>query len=159
MIISSLIIDAYIIVSFANFILFSKGVKFLVSLLVFYSMLIFIRRFFYNPLPENFQFNFPGFPSIFVPYYKTSSFFYSPTIGILVLCCIEWERSKLLRIPMLCLGIILVVFESFFMMILRKHYLDDIFTSLYLPHFIYILSERYADHFIYDIIFFIHYLR
>ena len=152
MIISSLLIDIYIIASFANFVLFSKGVKFLASLFVFYIMLIFIRRIFYNAIPDNFQFNFPGFPSIFVPYYKTSSFYYSPTIGILVLCCLEWDRSKNMRKIMLWTGIGLVIFESLFMVTLRKHFVADIFTSIYLPHFIYIISERYADHLIYDVV-------
>lgn len=152
MIFSSLLVDIYVLTSFLNYVLFSKSTKFLFSLVSVYILLIFIRLFFNNGIPDDFLFDYPGFPSIFVPYYKTSSFFFSPTISILVLCCLEWDRSKLKRTLMLSIGICLTLFEIFLMFSLRKHFTCDIFTSVTLAHFIYILSERYSDFIIYDCI-------
>ncbi|MCQ2820535.1 MAG: hypothetical protein MJ252_24995 [archaeon] len=152
MIVSSLAIDVYILLSFCNSILFSKGFNFVISVILFYLLLIAIRPFFLNEIPSDFLFDSPHFPSIFVPYYKASSFYFSPTIGILVLCCIEWERSKRLRYLMMGIGIGLVVFESLFMMILRKHFVCDIFSSLVFSHFIYMVVEKYANNFIYKTI-------
>ena len=45
-------------------------------------------------LPEGFYWNYPGFPSLFVPYGMTTDFIYSGHVGILIICMMEsWTLS------------------------------------------------------------------
>lgn len=145
LIISSLFVDIYVLTTIFSYILFSKGYTFIITLFIEYILLIFIRQFFHNGIPKDFIFSYPGFPSLFVPYYITNNFFFSPTIGILTLCCIEWGRLNLFKIVMVSIGLVLLFLEIFIFASFRKSYICDFFTAVTLTHFLYLICEMFID--------------
>ena len=40
--------------------------------------------------PQGYFWDYPGFPSLVIPYGRTSDFFFSGHTGFLTICCLEW---------------------------------------------------------------------
>lgn len=95
---------------------------------------------FFVEIPEDALWEYPGFPSIFVSYLKTTSMFFSNPIGLLMLCLLEW-RFLNKRIPML-LTLVLIIIESFVMIVFREHYVIDILSGLLFGHYFFILVKN-----------------
>ena len=64
----------------------------------FYYVRILVIHLFHIKMPENEIFRYPGFPSITVPYAKTSDFFYSGHCGSGFIICTEWWRNGFKKI-------------------------------------------------------------
>ena len=120
----SLFIDV-IILSFC-FIYIRHGDKLYVpALLLFYSL----RGLCFPlagqwPMPENYLFEYPGFPSLFVPYKKTNDLYFSGHVGMVsAVTYIAWRQ----RYPnALVLCTITWILTFFVMLFSRAHFTNDI---------------------------------
>jgi PAP2 superfamily C-terminal len=79
------------------------------------------------PAPPNLLWHYPGFPSLFVTYNVANDYFFSGHTGIAVLGAVE--LSKLRKPWLTTLGVTVVMFEVFTVLILRAHYTMDVFTG------------------------------
>lgn len=84
----------------------------------------------------------PGMPSLLVTYEVTTDFFFSGHTGLAVLGAVELAR---LRNPAwMIIGIGIVVFEVFTVLVLRAHYTMDVFTGAVAARYASILAARIA---------------
>lgn len=80
------------------------------------------------PVPPNIIWHYPGFPSLFVTYGVANDFFFSGHTAIAVLGATEMARLGKRWLTLL--GILIVCFEIFTVLVLRAHYTMDVFTGL-----------------------------
>jgi hypothetical protein len=80
------------------------------------------------PPPPNMIWHYPGFPSLLVTYHVTNDFFFSGHTAIAVFGAMELSR---LRRPWLTAAAVLIVlFETAAVLVLRAHYTMDVFTGI-----------------------------
>jgi len=98
------------------------------------------------PAPPNAIWHYPGFPSLLVTYGVSNDYFFSGHTAIAVLGATELARLG--RRWLTALGVGIVIFEVFTVLILRAHYTMDVFTGLitglYAAHLAGYLSEKFA---------------
>ena len=70
--------------------------------------------------PAGFFWEYPGFPSLVVPYGRTSDFFFSGHTGFLTICFFEWKTIKNTKMQLITLAVLL--YMVFILLIFRTHY-------------------------------------
>lgn len=91
-IVSSLCIDFIVTSSLLYWFLNSKSLRLPIALFLFYILRI-PHLYIYTPkFPDGFFFEYPGFPSISVPYGRQSDFYFSGHSGIMTLMFCEWRH-------------------------------------------------------------------
>lgn len=100
--------------------------------MIVFSLFYLIRAihlfFFKLKFPMGYYFNYPGFPSLTVPYGRSSDFFFSGHCGMLTICMNELNKEKyniLTKINLFAL-----IWTSFSLICLRAHYFIDITTGI-----------------------------
>ena len=102
--------------------------------------------------PEGYDWDYPGFFSLYCPYGKTNDFFYSGHCGICHIFFLEfwavgWHVHSLFALLVLLL-------ETFTMIVLRAHYTIDIVSGIAFAHYFFIMAEKYSylvDYYIFGI--------
>ena len=94
------------------------------------------------PPPPNMIWHYPGFPSLFVTYHVANDFFFSGHTAIAVFGAIELSRLR--RIGLTVLAVLIVIFEVATVLILRAHYTMDVFTGIVAALWVANFSERVA---------------
>ena len=90
--------------------------------------------------PDGYEWQFPGFYSISVPYGNQNTFFFSTTVG---LCMINFCEFKLHRSYKLAAACIVALLSQVFLLIsLRGHYEIDVFAGIIFGHYAWIIAER-----------------
>ena len=85
---------------------------------------------FYFPRdPEGFYFQYPGFPSLMVPYGRASDFFFSGHCGILTLTACEWYYLK--KFKLFYPNLFALIFTAFALLAVRVHYLQLYFYEFF----------------------------
>ena len=84
--------------------------------------------------PEGFYWKYPGFPSLTVPYDRTSDFFFSGHCGILTITMMEWRALK--EYKLFYLNLLGLCFTATSLLILRVHYFIDISMGIVVAHWI-----------------------
>ena len=138
-IISSLSIDIVIIYALIHWFLCGKKGNYIVSLVIYLIAYLIIKQLFLVREPDGYIWEFPYFPSVFVSYKRTSSLFYSNGLGVLMITCLEFKENE--KKIMFRIATALLVFESLFMIVLQAHYIIDIFTAIFMGHYIYIIVK------------------
>jgi hypothetical protein len=98
--------------------------------------------------PEGFIWTFPGIYSFAITYVRSSDFFYSGHVGVMLFLAIYF-RTKGFR-KMMYYSIFCSVFEGIVMVIVRCHYGIDVVGGALFCHYLWIMSEypaRYVDSF------------
>lgn len=70
--------------------------------------------------------------------------FFSNPIGLLTICLLEWKQLGKF-IPII-LASLLIIIESFVMIVFRQHYIIDILSALLFAHYFFILVEIHVKH-------------
>ena len=107
---------------------------------VFYGARAAIQSIFKVGKPEGYDWDYPGFFSIYSPYGKTNDFFYSGHCGICYIFFLEfwsvgWYFSS-------AFAFLVMLLEIFVMIALRSHYTVDIISGMAFAHYFFILSEK-----------------
>ena len=92
--------------------------------------------------PEGYLWEYPGFPSLFVPYTEKNDFFYSGHLGSCTLVMLEARHMEFrwLQIFAAC-GIVV---ELVLMTSLRAHYIIDLVSGMVFAHYFFILTRWYV---------------
>ena len=96
----------------------------------------------YVEFPDGYDWGFPGFMSIFVPYGETADFFYSGHVGICMIMFLEFWAVKWYF--MAFYSIFTMHAQVFLMIALRSHYTMDMISGVIFAHYLWILSEKYS---------------
>ena len=142
-ILSSLSIDGIIVYALITWGLFAKTSRYVLSLVSYFVLYLLIRELFQVRQPAEYIWEYPHFPSLFVSYKETSSLFYSNVLGLLMITLLEFKENKN-TIPFF-ISVFLIIFESLFMLSLQGHYIIDIFTPIFLGHYLFILFNQFSS--------------
>lgn len=88
--------------------------------------------------PEDYIWEYPGFPSLTVTYKPTSDFFFSGHVGAMTFCALE--NYSVENYAMMSLAIFAMFFESFVLLVTRAHYSIDLISGVVFAHYIWIAS-------------------
>jgi len=91
---------------------------------------------------DTYVFEYPGFPSLVVPYFRAADFFYSGHSGCALL--LGMQMSDMGYSEMKYVGFILGIFEGVVLTMLRIHYSIDIVFGLITSHYIYFVAKELA---------------
>jgi hypothetical protein len=95
---------------------------------------------------DTYIFEYPGFPSLIVPFFRAADFFYSGHSGCAVL--LGLQLSDMGYSEMKYFGFILGIFEGMVLIVLRVHYSIDVIFGIIFSHYIYYISRyisKYLD--------------
>jgi hypothetical protein len=84
---ASFLLDLVGISSLVLWILYGKSFDFVIALFLFYLTRAIMQNIYILPFPEDFYWEYPGFPSILNMYGRQSDFFWSGHVGLMVLGC------------------------------------------------------------------------
>lgn len=139
---SSLLMDVSFLTYFIYWTLYGTSVRIICAMSMFYGVRGVIMGFFLLGFPDGYTWDYPGFPSIVVPYGRTSDFFYSGHCGFLVIVACEWFT---LGFKKMCLVTNLItIYMAFVMVVCRIHFSIDIITGMVFGHYLYIVARHYS---------------
>ena len=92
MIFCSLFMDITMVSGLVVFAVHGRTWRLPVSLAMFYGLRAIIQQLFLMRYPEGYLWNYPGFPSLVVPYGKTNDFFYSGHAGGGLVMTLEFRQ-------------------------------------------------------------------
>jgi len=151
MIFCSLCMDITMVVGFVVFAIHGKTWRLPIALALFYVLRTIVQRLFLLRYPEGYLWDYPGFPSLVVPYGKTNDFFYSGHAGGATIMTLEYRtlaklmpRHRVFMRAMQGFGMLTVVFQLFLMIFLRGHYTIDLLSGLIFGHYMYIMGSSFA---------------
>jgi len=127
----------------AYWIFYGNSSRLIVSTLIFYFVRAAVQQMFLCPYPDNYSWDDPGFPSIVVPYGRSSDFFFSGHIGFVTICMSEWLKyKKYLMAFLLSLG---GIYTAFILLVYRAHYSIDIFTGIIFGSWTHMMIDKVKD--------------
>jgi hypothetical protein len=140
---SSLCIDIFTLTMIGYWLIHGTSVRPAAVVLLFYVIRSF-HLYMYTPkFPQGFFFQYPGFPSIMVPYGRQSDFFFSGHCGILTITTLEWHTLK--KWKMFYPNLIALFYTAFVLMSLRVHYFIDISSGMVFAHWLFMLVSKNQD--------------
>ena len=107
--------------------LFGPSVRPFLGLFLLMVMRQIVQAFCALPPPPNLIWHYPGFPSLLVTYSVAGDFFFSGHTAIAAFSATEIARLK--KPWLTALAILVVLFEIAAVLILRAHYVMDVFTG------------------------------
>lgn len=117
---SSLLMDLSFVYVFVHWVIFTRSSRLVLVVGVFYLFRAFNQTLIQMTYPDGFFWDYPGFPSLVVPYGRTSDFFFSGHTGFLTICFFEWKALKNTR--MMLVTLVVLVYMIFILLIFRTHY-------------------------------------
>ncbi len=138
---SSAVIDAMVLFLLAVSI-FGKTVRPFLGLLLLFGMRQICQLLCALPPPNGIIWHNPGVPAIFVTYEVANDFFFSGHTGLAVLGAVELTRFGNRRL--LYLGVAIILFEVFAVLVLRAHYTMDVLTGAIAARYATMLATRWA---------------
>ena len=152
LILSSFLVDLVIILTCINWALYRKSYLFLINAVLFYLPRGLVQHTYNMPFPSNYNFSYPGFPSISVPYGVTNDFFWSGHVAIPLLCGMEVyindttdyinETRSRIFFYFLVFCILTSIFEMAIMLCLSGHYTVDLIFGVIFSIYIFKLTRR-----------------
>lgn len=125
----SLCMDITMVVGFVVFAIHGKTWRLPFALAMFYLLRMMIQKLFLMRYPEGYLWNYPGFPSLVVPYGKTNDFFYSGHAGGALVMMLEYRqlskelvKHKVFLRGMQIFSTLTIILQLFLMIFLRGHY-------------------------------------
>lgn len=153
MIFCGLCMDILMVVGFVVFAIHGKSWRLALALGMFYLLRLIIQKIFLMRYPDGYLWDYPGFPSLVVPYGKTNDFFYSGHAGGALVMTLEFRtlavllvRHRIFMRTMQIFGILTIVFQIFLMIFLRGHYTIDLIAGLMAGHYFYMLAQHFAPY-------------
>ena len=142
-----LLISSSLVINLLGFFLlassiFGRSLRPFIGLLLVFGMRQICQMLCTLPKPPGIIWNDPGVPGLLVTYGVSNDFFFSGHTALAVLGAVEVARLGGWR--WLCLGWLIVVFESATVLVLRAHYTMDVFTGIVAAHYAAILAAWWA---------------
>lgn len=143
LIFSSFLIDCLLLWFSIRYAFWGRSSRQMIFFSLFYGTRGVIQRFFLMRVPPGYAWDYPGFPSLTVSYEKTSDFFYSGHVGVMLFCALE--NRHLGNYYMMWVALFVCALEFVIMIFLRGHYSVDLISGLVFSHYYWIVSEGMAD--------------
>lgn len=138
----STMLDLLMIIAFYRWIRYATTWRLFITMGIFYGLRAIIQKLWYVEFPQGYDWGFPGFMSVFVPYGETADFFYSGHAGC---CMIQFLEFWSVGWFWMSLYALLTMFAQIFLMIaLRSHYTMDLFGGIVIAHYLWIMAEKYS---------------
>jgi len=134
-IISSLFVDLTVLICAATWIIYAKNMRLIFAVATYFCFKIFLQEVFYFRFPDGFLWEYPGFPSLVVPYYKADDFFFSAEIGLCMIALLEFRTRKMTLMKFFTA--FTIIFECFVFISTRAHYVIDLTTGVVAGHYFY----------------------
>ena len=103
--------------------MFGKTGRLIWVLVVFYGLRALCQKVFLFKYPTRYDWGYPGFPSIFVPYDPTNDFYFSGHTGILIIFVLNNINNK--RYILAFFNFIFAIYMVCLLMIFQAHYSID----------------------------------
>lgn len=146
MIFSGLLIDVLMVSQFFYFIFKKWNTwRYFLALAGFYGFWMIVQNLFLMKKPPGYLWEYPGFPSLVVPYDPTNDFFYSGHIGGSLITVLEWKEQGYWS--MVIFGIVSIVVTFWLLVIAHVHFLCDIVAGFFIGHYMFIFAKMYAPYF------------
>jgi hypothetical protein len=139
----SFLIDILIIYTLLVWSLFGTNIR-LISSGCTYMLVNLLLRFIHIQIqPEKSAFTKSHIFSIFVNYQVSTYSYYSVTLGIFIICTLEWKRNNVtyMFVTMLIIYILYIIF----LIIMRGNYVHEIFTAFIFGHYFFIINEKVLE--------------
>mmetsp|Transcript_19397 Transcript_19397/g.22014 ORF Transcript_19397/g.22014 Transcript_19397/m.22014 type:complete len:273 (+) Transcript_19397:468-1286(+) len=141
---SSLCMDCALVTLALYWVLYGKSSRLIMTLASFYIIRSITQEFFIMTKPAGFYWEYPGIPSLSVPYGPSSDFFYSGHSGFLAICAFEWRACKKKLGFILCTASLLYMIGV--LITFRTHYCIDIVYGVMVAHYLFIHCTTIAPH-------------
>lgn len=92
--------------------------------------------------PEGYNWGWPGWFSITVPYGQTNDFFFSGQVGLCMIMFLEFYAVGWLWMSLFSL--MTMTIQIVMLYALRAHYSVDMIAGFVFAHYLWILSEKYS---------------
>ena len=143
LIFSSFLIDVLLLWFSIRYALLGRSSRQLIFFMLFYLSRSVVQSFFLMKMPQGNCWDYPGFPSLTVSYEKTSDFFYSGHVGVVLFCGLE--NKHLGNLYMMWVSFFVCGIEFCVMIAMRGHYSIDLIFGLIFSHYSWIVSEWVAE--------------
>lgn len=122
--------DASVVLGFIFFAFYFKSWRMGFSLFFCYSIRMIIQQLYLMKIPDDSLFEHPGFPSLVVPYYSTSDYFFSGHVSLPIIIAHEFwvDGGKFQFIAYL--EYFTAFFEAVMMILVRGHYSIDLYAGI-----------------------------
>ena len=90
--------------------------------------------------PDGYEWEFPGFYSISVPYGATNNLFFNTTVGLCMINFCEFKTNRCYKLAVLT--IVALIYQVFLLITLRANYEIDIFAGIIFGHYSWMAAER-----------------
>ena len=139
-----LMMDLIQLTQFYRWIWYGTTFRIWVASITFFIVRALVQSVIILQFPEGFNWSYPGFFSVFVPYAETPDFFFSGHTGVTVINILEFRACGGIWLYLWSyLAVFNLCLQIFQFEVLRVHYCVDIMTGAIVAHYIYILTERY----------------
>ena len=143
-IISSFIIDYSVALMGYLFIVYGKSWRPYFSFSFFYILRLSVNAIFMLRYPDQVMWEYPGFPSFTVSYFRSSDFFFSGHVGMNFISAME---TNIMGFKKLSYISFLGIFVQFFVMIIvRGHYLIDLIAGLLAAHYFCHIADNFSPY-------------
>eukprot|EP00744_Colponema_vietnamica_P002077 GILI01003339.1.p1 GENE.GILI01003339.1~~GILI01003339.1.p1 ORF type:complete len:286 (-),score=51.41 GILI01003339.1:619-1476(-) len=141
-IVSSMCMDVVMVLLLTRYAVLGNSLRPVIACFLLYFSRGVIQNIFIMKFPDDYIWDYPGFPSLAVPYGRTSDFFYSGHVGFAVICACELRKQK--ANTLFLFAMMVAFFEAVVMTITRGHYTIDLIVGFTMGHYLHIMANRIA---------------
>lgn len=142
LILAGLFEDICVIVGLVFFAVYFKSWRLLFALASLYLSRAIIQQIYIMTIPKEMIFQYPGFPSLFVPYLPTNDFFFSGHVSLPTIIAHEFALDKRFN-KIAYFAYFTAIFEALMMIIMRGHYGMDIFAGFIFSFYFIRITDMY----------------
>ena len=139
----SFMIDLLIIYTLIVWSLFGTNIRLITSGFTYIIVNLLCRFIHIQIQPEQSAFTQSHIFSFFVNYQVSTYSFFSVTIGIFVICALEWRRNNVRYMFWTMFGILILY--VMFLIFMRGNYAHEIFTAGIFGHYFFMMNEKVLE--------------
>jgi len=142
LILGALFMDMGFLLFTIVYILRGNSWKEIFAIILFYGLRGSFQSISFLQIYDTFIMEYPGFPSLMVPYFRTADFYYSGHTGascLLALSYRDWGYT-----PIFYVYIFSTFYEALQMSIIRAHYSIDIIFGFIAAHYLFQISAKFS---------------
>ena len=141
--ITSFLIDLFIIYTLIVWSLFGTNIRLISSGCTYFIVNLLIRFLHIQRQPKESAFTRSHIFSFFVNYQVSTYSFFSVTLGIFVICALEWRRNNVRYMFWTMFGILIIYIM--FLIFMRGNYTHEIFTGCIFGHYFFMMNEKVLE--------------
>eukprot|EP01016_Furgasonia_blochmanni_P004460 TRINITY_DN11734_c0_g1_i2.p1 TRINITY_DN11734_c0_g1~~TRINITY_DN11734_c0_g1_i2.p1 ORF type:complete len:375 (-),score=46.75 TRINITY_DN11734_c0_g1_i2:394-1416(-) len=141
---ASISMDTVFLSLFIYWVLRGNSSRMFFAVASFYAVRLLVQQVVMMGFPQGYLWESPGFPSLVVPYGRTSDFYFSGHCGFLMICACEWWELGHKFVA--CIVHVVNLYMAYVMVVFQIHYTIDIFTGVIVGHYIFIYISKIAPY-------------